>query len=106
MKGNATGPRNPARAAPLAQADELAASGCRRVADARELEQALDAWLTDPAAADQAGRDAQQYVRTRQGATRRNVEMICRILGRTPAVAPGAVATDEISAGMNTDKRG
>lgn len=25
MKGNATGPRNPARAAPLAQADELAA---------------------------------------------------------------------------------
>ncbi len=88
------------------QADELAASGCRRVADARELEQALDAWLTDPAAADQAGRDAQQYVRTRQGATRRNVEMICRILGRTPAVAPGAVATDEISAGMNTDKRG
>jgi 3-deoxy-D-manno-octulosonic-acid transferase len=78
------------------QADELAENGCARVASVDELVDKLDHWLTDPSAADQAGKDAQQYVLTRQGATNRNVEMICELLGRTPAAAPGTIATDII----------
>lgn len=89
------------------QADDLARHGCVRVADAEALKRQLDAWLSDPDAAGAAGKDAQSYVRSRQGATLRNVEMICRILGRVPALAPGGIATDEIHsdrkniAGMN-----
>ena len=78
------------------QAGDLADHGCARVADARELKQQLDRWLSDRAAAERAARAAQQYVQSRQGATRRNVEMLCRILHRVPAVAPGCIATDEI----------
>ena len=78
------------------QADDLAEHGCARVADADQLKQQLERWLGDKAAAEQAGRAAQQYVQSRQGATRRNVEMLCRILHRVPAVAPGCIATDEI----------
>jgi len=79
------------------QADALAEHGCRRVADAEELAGLLDEWLADPSAAAQAGKDAQQYVRSMQGATKRNVEMICRVLGRVPAVMPGGIATDQIA---------
>ncbi|MCJ7544211.1 MAG: hypothetical protein MUP47_06540, partial [Phycisphaerae bacterium] len=78
------------------QADELAKNGCVRVADAAELERQLDAWLDSPALAEQAGETAQTFVASQQGATRRNVEMICRILGRCPAAAPGCIATDAI----------
>jgi len=78
------------------QADDLAENGCARVADADALADKLDQWLADPALADTAARDAQQYVVTRQGATRRNVEMICKVLSRVPASAPGAIATDAI----------
>jgi len=84
------------------QADALAAHGCARVADANALHDQWDAWLSDPAAAAEAGRSAQQYVRAQQGATRRNVEMICRVLGRVPAAAPGAIATDAIRAPAET----
>ncbi len=78
------------------QADALAENGCVRVADAAALAGQLDEWLSDPASAAAAGRDAQEYVRSQQGATKRNVEMICRVLGREPAVAEGAIATDKI----------
>lgn len=78
------------------QADELAANGCMRVADADELIEQLCRWLSETASARQAGRSAQRFVQSRQGATRRNVEMICRVLGREPAVAPGAIATERI----------
>ncbi len=78
------------------QAGDLAANGCRRVADAAELERVLDEWLADPAAAAEAGKKAQAYVRSRQGATRKNVEMICRVLGRLPAQREGDIATDII----------
>ena len=78
------------------QADDLADNGCARVADAEVLAKQLDAWLADPDAAAKAGRSAQEYVMSRRGATRRNVEMICRILGREPAMAPGGIATDTI----------
>ena len=78
------------------QADDLAENGCARVASSDELADRLDQWLTDPAAADRAGRDAQQHVLGCQGATRRNVEMICEVLARVPATAPGAIATDVI----------
>jgi 3-deoxy-D-manno-octulosonic-acid transferase len=78
------------------QSDELAQHGCARVEDADALVEQISRWLADPAAADEAGRTAQQFVRSRQGATRRNVEMICRVLGREPAVAPGAIATERI----------
>ena len=79
------------------QADELAAHGCVRVADAGELTEQLDAWLADPAAAGAAAWTAQDYVRSCKGATKRNVEMICRVLGRRPALAEGGIATDEIA---------
>ncbi|MGC9454570.1 MAG: 3-deoxy-D-manno-octulosonic acid transferase [Phycisphaerae bacterium] len=78
------------------QADELAANGCMRVADADELIDQLCRWLTETASAGQASRSAQRFVQSRQGATRRNVEMICRVLGRDPAVAPGAIATEQL----------
>jgi len=78
------------------QADDLAAHGCARVADAGELTTQLDAWLADAGAAGAAGRAGQDYVRSCKGATKRNVEMICRVLGRTPALAEGGIATDTI----------
>ncbi len=72
------------------------AGAARRVADAAELAEVWAGWLADPAGAAELGRRAQQFVRRQQGATRRNVEMICRVLGRRPALAPGGVATDII----------
>jgi 3-deoxy-D-manno-octulosonic-acid transferase len=78
------------------QADDLAVHGCARVADADELTSMLAAWLTDASSAADAGQAARQYVIDQQGATRRNVEMICRVLSRIPAAAPGCIATDEI----------
>jgi len=78
------------------QARQLAEHGCARVGDADALAEQFDAWLSDPQAAAAAGAAAQQYVRSQQGATRRNVEMICRVLHRAAAVAPGQIATDEI----------
>jgi 3-deoxy-D-manno-octulosonic-acid transferase len=78
------------------QADDLAANGCARVDSVEGLADQLRAWLAAPAAASEAGRRAQQYVLGRQGATRRNVEMICRVLNRVPAIVPGAIATDAI----------
>ena len=80
------------------QADDLAANGCVRVANENELAEQLSAWLADPAAASQAGRAGQAYVRSQQGATRRNVEMICGLLGRCPAERPGKIATVELAA--------
>jgi 3-deoxy-D-manno-octulosonic-acid transferase len=79
------------------QAEALAAHGCVRVADGEALAELFDRWLSDPSAASAAGAAAQQYVRGQQGATRRNVEMICRVLHRVPAVRPGQIATDEIA---------
>jgi 3-deoxy-D-manno-octulosonic-acid transferase len=78
------------------QAGELARHGCTRVADAAALREQLDRWLSDEAAAGAAGAAARDYVRSQQGATRRNVEMICRLLGRVPAVRPGDIATPAI----------
>ena len=78
------------------QAEQLAAHGCSRVADAEALARQFAAWLMDPAAAGQAAAQAQDYVRSQMGATRRNVEMICRVLGRVPAEAAGQIAMDEI----------
>ncbi len=79
------------------QADDLAEKGCARVAGAEALRRQLGAWLTDPDAAAEQGRRARQYVADCQGATRRNVEMICRLLGRQPAPAPGTIATEQIA---------
>ena len=78
------------------QAGSLAEHGCARVADAAQLQRQLEAWLTDPAAAQLAGKMAQDYVRSRQGATGRNVAMICKVLGRACAVNRGDIATDVI----------
>ncbi|MCE5325367.1 MAG: 3-deoxy-D-manno-octulosonic acid transferase [Planctomycetaceae bacterium] len=78
------------------QADALASNGCFRVADAHELESLLDRLLGNPAEAHVAGQAARAYVLSQQGATRRNVEMICDILGRVPAVREGDIATDKI----------
>jgi 3-deoxy-D-manno-octulosonic-acid transferase len=79
------------------QAEQLAAHGCARVADAKDLLAQLDRWLSDEQAATAAGAAAQAYVRSQQGATRRNVEMICRVLGRVPAAKPGSIATRAVA---------
>jgi len=79
------------------QAESMVAAGCAaRVADAAELAETLAGWLAEPDGAAALGRKARRFVRDRQGATRRNVELICRALGRVPALAPGGVATDAI----------
>jgi 3-deoxy-D-manno-octulosonic-acid transferase len=78
------------------QADELAANGCRRLVDGADLAKCICEWLNDPAAAQAEGQKARRFIENKQGATRRNVEMICRLLGRTPAAAPGAIATEAI----------
>lgn len=78
------------------QADGLAANGCVRVADGAELADLFDRWLSDPDAAALAGSSARRYVHRQRGATVRNVEMICKVLGRVPAVVPGAIATEAI----------
>jgi 3-deoxy-D-manno-octulosonic-acid transferase len=78
------------------QADDLARHGAARVADGEALRQQWARWLADPQAAAQAGRRLQRFVRSQQGATRRNVDMICRVLGRVPAAAPGGIATDAL----------
>jgi 3-deoxy-D-manno-octulosonic-acid transferase len=78
------------------QADPLVEHGCVRISDPAALMRQFDEWLSDPAAAERTGREAQQYVRSQQGATKRNVEMICQILNRTPAVTDGAIATEAI----------
>lgn len=78
------------------QAADLARHGCVQVADAAGLEKQLDVWLTDGNAAAAAGREAQEFIRSQQGATKRNVAMICEILGRVPAKTPGGIATDRI----------
>ena len=80
------------------QAESMVQAGCaRRVADAAELEATLGQWLGDPDAAGQMGRQAREFVRSQTGATKRNVELICRVLGRVPALAPGGIATDAIA---------
>jgi 3-deoxy-D-manno-octulosonic-acid transferase len=81
------------------QAEGLARHGCALVRDADALAGQFDAWLSDPRAAAAAGAAAQQYVRSQQGATRRNVEMICRVLDRVAAAGPGQIATDRIRQG-------
>jgi len=79
------------------QAESMVRAGCgRRVADGEELCDVFRRWLADPEAAAEAGRRAREFVRSQAGATRRNVELICRILGRVPALAPGGIATDAV----------
>ncbi|MFW5839189.1 MAG: 3-deoxy-D-manno-octulosonic acid transferase [Planctomycetota bacterium] len=79
------------------QADDLAANGCARVADCQQLTALLAQWLADPDAAASAGTAAQQFVRDNQGATRANVAMICDMLGRQAAAAPGTIATQKLA---------
>ncbi|MCD6364840.1 MAG: 3-deoxy-D-manno-octulosonic acid transferase [Planctomycetes bacterium] len=62
------------------QAGALAEHGCVRVTDGQGLQTQLERWLDDPASAERAGKEAQDYVKSQQGATKRNVEMIRRIL--------------------------
>ncbi len=78
------------------QAEKLKQHGCVEVSDGGELAAQISAWLNDPAAAKLAGETAQKYVRSQQGATRRNVELIAHLLNRVPAVKPGSIATDKI----------
>ena len=78
------------------QAERLCKHGCTSVADGAQLTEQIRRWLAESAAAEADGKRAQQYVRTQQGATRRNVELICHIIGRVPALAPGGIATDVI----------
>jgi 3-deoxy-D-manno-octulosonic-acid transferase len=75
------------------QADALTRHGCVRIDNADALRQQLADWLADASAARAAGQAAQDYVRSQQGATRRNVELLCHVLGRVPAIRPGQIAT-------------
>ncbi len=79
------------------QAQRLLRHGCVEVADRGALIRQVRDWLTDPDAAEAAGREVQQFVRSQQGASRRNVELICHILGRCPAISPGDIATDAVA---------
>jgi 3-deoxy-D-manno-octulosonic-acid transferase len=76
------------------QADDLVSHGCRRVPDIASLQEALCSWLADPALAKQAGLEAQDFVLSQQGATQRNVAMLCELLHRQPAFCEGGIATD------------
>jgi len=76
------------------QAQALAKQGCVRVANLDGLIEQLRNWLANPDQAAAAGAQAQQYVQSKQGATRRNVELICQTLGRVPAIHPGDIATE------------
>jgi len=67
--------------------DLLAAGGAVQVADAEELARTLEAWLADPQAAATLGRRAAAYIRSRQGATARNVAIIGDLLGRSAGAA-------------------
>ncbi|MFW6062514.1 MAG: 3-deoxy-D-manno-octulosonic acid transferase [Planctomycetota bacterium] len=80
------------------QAGELAENGCVQVDGPVELAEQIERWLADPPAAAEAGKRAQQAVIERQGATRRNVEVLCGLLGRQPARRPGGIATDRVEA--------
>ena len=71
----------------------IEAGGACRVRDAEELGMVLTRWLADPDAAIEMGRRAQQFVRSCQGATLRNVEIVCKVLGRKPAEREGNIAT-------------
>jgi len=79
------------------QADALACHGCVRVENAAGLERQWADWLADPAAAARAGKQAQSYVRSQQGATKRNAAILCELLGRVPPLAEGGIATDKIA---------
>lgn len=72
------------------------AGACRQVDDVDALGEVLAGWLAEPAAAGELGRAAQQVIRDAQGATRRTVEVICDVMGMTPSVAPGGIATRRI----------
>jgi 3-deoxy-D-manno-octulosonic-acid transferase len=80
------------------QADDLLMHGCRRVKGPSDLTETIDTWLTDAGAAAKAGREARQYVRSQQGATQRNVELICHVLDLVPAHGPGQIATPAVHA--------
>ena len=79
------------------QAETMVGAGAaRRVADVEELATVWREWLKDEPAAAEIGHRAREFVRAQRGATRRNVEMICRIIGRVPAAVEGGIATDAI----------
>ena len=79
------------------QADSMVEAGAaRRVKNADELAKIWCDWLKNPDEAARIGQKAQQFVQSQQGATKRNVEIICKILGRVPALTPGGIATDII----------
>jgi 3-deoxy-D-manno-octulosonic-acid transferase len=78
------------------QAEGLVRHGAVCVKDPAALREQIIAWRNNPAAAKQAGAEVQQYVKSQQGATRRNVELLCHVLGRAPALVPGDVATEKL----------
>lgn len=80
---------------PQAQFMVDAGAACR-VQSPKELTALIRQWLSDRAAAGQLGRAAQQYVAGQRGATHRNMELICRVLGRVSPPGPGTIATDAI----------
>jgi len=77
-------------------ADLVADRAVRQVTDADDLRQTLAGWLADPAAAGEISERARRFVEGRQGATRRNVEIICDLLGRQAAKRPGSAAAVKI----------
>ena len=78
------------------QAEGLLRHGAAGVKDEADLRKQVGGWLANPNAAARAGHDVQQYVKGQQGATRRNVELLCHVIGRTPALVPGDVATEKL----------
>ena len=78
------------------QAEGLLAHGCRRVENVDQLVDCVHTWLQDSGDGARAGRQAQQFVRNQKGAAKRNVVLMCHLLGKCPPLADGTIATDMI----------
>jgi 3-deoxy-D-manno-octulosonic-acid transferase len=78
------------------QAEALLEHGCALVQDATGLAERVRTWLLESTTAERDAQLAQQYVKSQQGATKRNVALICHVIGRVPAPAEGGIATDAL----------
>ena len=76
------------------QTKGLLKHGCQEVADADALFQLVDHWLTNPQEASSSGQTAQQYIVRQQGAAKRNVTLMCHLLGLQAPLGDHAIATE------------
>lgn len=78
------------------QTDGLCQHGCREVADTTGLAEVACQWLDDQDSANAAGEEARQYIIRQKGAARRNVILMCHLLGLQEPAGEGAIATEAV----------